>query len=271
MEAFLDTVRSFLPENTDPVPYIQFTLVVVVGALLLGILFRIIFGKRSTLNYAVSSAIAILCIYAVNIVIYSTGAKLDIILSPLPFVSISGDYLYIFPIFQADFRSICSEVLDMVILAFLMNLLECWLPKGKKVLSWFFFRFLSVVLAICLHCVISLLLEAVVPVSLAQIAPMVLLILLIATLLLGCLKLLVGGALAFINPLLGALYTFFFANIVGKQLSRAVLTTLILTALVCLLNYLEIAVIYVASAALVAYIPLIIIALILWYVIGHLL
>ena len=271
MEAVLDFIRPYLPENTDPLSYLRFLLIFILSALILGYLFRLIFGKRSNLNYAVSSAIAIVCMYVVNIVIYSSGAKLDLILSPLPFVSLKEGYLHIFPIFNAGFGAICSEVLDMVILAFLMNLLETWLPKGEKVWNWYFFRLLSVVLAICLYCAIHLLLDTVVPVNLAQIAPTILLIILIAMLLLGCLKLLVGTALAFINPILGALYAFFFANVIGRQISRAVLTTLILTALVCLLNYLDITAICVASAALLAYLPLILIALVLWYVIGHLL
>ena len=102
-------------------------------------------------------------------------------------------------------------------------------------------------------------------------APIVLVILLVAALLLGALKLLVGGILAFANPLLAVLYTFFFSNIVGKQLSKAILTTALLTALVCLLNSLNIGAVFIASAALIAYIPLLIIALVLWYIIGHIL
>lgn len=271
MEAIYNFIESVTPENFNAPQFIQFLLIFVVGALALGLIARMIFGKRSTLNNAVSSAIAILCIYVVNVVIYSTGAKLEVFLSPLPFVSISGDYLVLFPILTSSFHAICTHVLDMIILAFLMNLLNSWLPTGQKVLSWYFFRFLSVVLAICLQYVVNLLLSIIVPEGLAAIAPTVLLVILIASLLLGALKLLVGGALAFINPLLALLYTFFFSNIVGKQLSKAILTTVLLTGLVALMDYLGITVVYIASAALAAYLPLLIVVLLLWYVIGHLL
>lgn len=271
MEKIYELFQSIVPENFNVSNYLQFLLVMVVGVMLVGLLGRIIFGKRSTLNHAVSSAIAILCIYVVNVVVYSTGAKLDIILSPLPFVSIQGDYLVLFNILSADFNSICTHVLNMVILAFLMNLLDSWLPKGQKLLSWYFFRFLSVVLAICLQYVVNLLLGVIVPAGFAEIAPAILVILLLASLALGALKLLVGGALAFISPLLAVLYTFFFSSIVGKQLSKAILTTTLLTALVCLLNYLEIGAVYIATTALAAYLPLLIIVLALWHVVGHLL
>lgn len=271
MEAIYSFIESITPAGFNAQQFIQFLAAAVLGLLAIAILGRLIFGRRSQLNHAVSSAIAILCIYVVNVVIYSTGAKLDVILSPLPFVSISGDYLTLFPILTAQTNAICAHVLDMVILAFLMNLLDSWLPKGKKLLGWYFFRFLSVVLAICLQYVVNLLLGVLVPQGLADVAPMVLVIILVASLALGALKLVVGGALAFINPLLGILYTFFFSSTVGKQLSKAILTTAILTGLVCLLNYLGITAVYIASAALAAYLPLVIIVLILWYVVGHLL
>ena len=78
------------------------------------IIARFAFGKKSVLNQSVSSAIAILCIYVVNVVIYSTGVKLDMILSPLPFVTISGDYLTLFPILTAiEIKDTClAEDLD---------------------------------------------------------------------------------------------------------------------------------------------------------------
>lgn len=271
MEKIYELIESVTPENFDVTQYLQFLLILVVGVILIGLLGHFIFGKRSTLIHAVSSAIAILCIYVVNVVVYSTGMKLEIILSPLPFVSIQGDYLMLVNLFAADFNDICIHVLDMVILAFLMNLLDSWLPKGEKLFIWYFFRFLSVVLAICLQYVVNLLLAYIIPAGFAQYAPTILLLVLLASLALGAMKLVVGGALAFVNPLLAILYTFFFSNAVGKQLSKAILTTLLLTALVCLLNYLGIGAIYIATAALAAYLPLLIIVLVLWYVVGHLL
>jgi hypothetical protein len=271
MEKILDFIRSFLPANFDVAKYFQFVLILAVGMLVISILGRIIFGKRSTLNYAVSSAIAIVFMYVVNVVVYSLGLKWSALLTPLPFVSIEGEYLLLFNIIGGDFRAICGHILNLVILAFVMNLIQTLLPKGKKMLSWYFWRLLSVVLAFVAMYFVNLLVNSVMPAIITQNAPMVLVILLIAALLLGALKLLVGGVLAFVNPLLALLYTFFFSNIVGKQLSKAILTTTLLTALVYLLNSLGIVSVFIGGAALIAYIPLLIIALVLWYVIGHIL
>lgn len=271
MEKITSWLQSLLPAGFNLSKYFQFVLILAVGMLIISVLGRVIFGKRSSLNYAVSSSVAILLMYVVNVVVYSLGLKWGALLSPLPFVSIQGDYLVLFNVLHGSFKGICSNILSLLILAFVMNLIQTVLPKGKKVLSWYFWRLLAVVLAFIAMYFVNMLVNNVVPAVITQNAPVVLLILLLAALLLGALKLLVGGLLAFINPLLALLYTFFFSNVVGKQLSKAILTTALLTALVCLLNYLQIGSIFIAGSALLAYIPLLIVALALWYVIGHIL
>lgn len=270
MDAIINDLKALIPDDFDMDRFTQFAVSVLVVTLLVSLLGRLFFGKKATLTHAVSSAIAILGIYIVNIVIISTNSKLNFLLSPLPFISISGEYLHIFNVLNADLNAICTEVVNMVILAFLMNLLESLLPKGKKLLTWYAFRFLSVILAICLHYVANLLLGVLVPDGFAEIAPTVLIAVLIAALALGVLKIFVGGVLTVIDPLLGILYTFFFTNLVGRQLNRAVITAGILTGIVCLLNYLGIASVFIATGALIAYIPFLLIMLVLWYIVGHL-
>jgi hypothetical protein len=122
-----------------------------------------------------------------------------------------------------------------------------------------------------LHVIANAIITAFLPEGLLVWAPVVLLALLIIMMCVGALKLVVGAILTTVNPLIGILYTFFFANVVGKQLSKAVLTTVILSAIVYLLNYLGATTILIASAALLAYIPFLIILLILWYIVGRLL
>ena len=65
-------------------------------------------------------------------------------------------------------------------------------------------------------------------------------------------------------------YTFFFANAVGKQITKAMLTTAILTGLILILQKMGIGMISVASAALAAYLPLILLVLVLWFIVGKL-
>lgn len=244
--------------------------ILLLGMLLISLLGRFIFGKKSALNNAVSSAIGILFIYAITVVLKSAGTGFDALITPLPFVSISGEQLTLFS-FQADYTVICSEILSMIILSFLVNLADGWLPKGKSLLGWLFFRCLTVVIAFLLHLLVVGLFTTYLPQGLVTYAPTVLLVLLVLMILTGALKLLVGALLTTVNPLIAALYTFFFANAVGKQITKAVLTTTLLALLVLALRYVGILTISIASAALVAYIPFVIVLIILWYVVSHVL
>jgi hypothetical protein len=156
-----------------------------------------------------------------------------------------------------------------VILAFLVNILDSLLPRGKNFFVWLPLRVITIVGAMVLH-VLALWLMRLLPVDVMYYAPMVLLALLVLLLLVGSLKILVGAVLTTVNPIIGVLYTFFFANIVGKAVTKAVLTAGIISALVYLLEYLGIAAIPLAGTALVMYIPLALILIVIWFVISKL-
>ena len=242
-------------------------LILLAGTFLMSIFGRFVFGKRSALNNAVSSAIGILFIYAVSVVLRSSGSQFSTLIAPLPFVTISGDQMTLFHFNGAHYTLICTELLSMIILSFLVNLADGWLPKGKNIISWIFFRCLTVVIAYLLHLIVIGLFSTYLPEGIVTYAPVILLGLLLLLLLTGALKVIVGAVLTTVNPIIGGLYTFFFATIVGKQVTKAVLTTAILTGLVIALQYIGVGVISIASAALIAYIPIMIILIILWYIV----
>ena len=268
----MDEIKAALSAiDFDSATFIKALLILAVGTILLGAIGRFVFGKRSMLNQSVSSAIGILFVYAATIVLYSFGARYQAFIAPLPFVSFSGSQMTLFSFAGADYTVICSELLSMVILAFLANLVDSIMPKGKKILSWLFFRCLTVVLAMAAHLLVTWLFTTYLPQGLVTYAPTILLGLLIILLLVGALKLIVGAILATVNPLIGAFYTFFFATIVGKALSKAVFTTAILAGIVLALNYIGCTAVSIASAALIAYIPLLILLIVIWYVVSRLL
>ena len=86
--AIFDTINA---QKETVIAYAKFAGILVFGLLLISSLFRFIFGKKAQLNHAVSSAVEILCLYVINIVIYSLGLHWKLFLSPLPFMSIEGD------------------------------------------------------------------------------------------------------------------------------------------------------------------------------------
>lgn len=272
MDQIITTLSPYLPESLDPRGILAMMAVVAVGSMLLGLVGRVCFGKRSALNHSVSSAIGILFIYAITIAIYTFDPmELSRLLTPLPFVSFEGDTLSIFSFAGARYTEICTQVLNLLILAFLVNILDSFIPKGKSVLSWYLYRFLTVAAAMLLELLLTGLLAAFLPGVLVTYAPAILVGVLVLMLLLSVLKILLGLALTVVNPILGAIYGFFFSSLIGKMLGKAAVTTALLSALVFALEKLGYTTLCVAAAALPAYLPLVLILLVLWYILGHLL
>jgi len=263
---------SYMPAELDLISTAEFMLYFSAATLILGILGRLVLGKRSSLNHSVSSAMAILLIYAVTIVIYTFKPwNLEELLSPLPFVTFAGDYLIVLPLHDTAFPALCTEILSLVILAFLINLIDTVIPSGESVLGWYLLRFITVVLCMGLHLVVCWAFETYLPDVLVTYAPTILLILLLFMVCSGLVSLVLGAILTLNSPFLGAMYTFFFSNVVGKQVSKAIFTTVILCLVFFLMGYFGYTIITITTAALLTYIPLVLVLLLLWYLIGHVL
>ena len=251
--------------------YAKFVGILIFGLLLTSSLTRFLFGKKAQINKAVTSAVEIFCVYVINVVIYALGLRLQEFLTPLPFVAMVEDYLVIYPILSAEFVDICHHVLKLLIIAFLVNLLNEFVPEGKHIVTWFLLRLITVAVSVAVIYGAELLLNTYIPQGLAEIAPTVLLCCLVALILLGAMKVLVGAALAFLDPIVAALYTFFFSNFIGRSLAKAMVSTALLTGVIVLLDVLDISVVLIAASALTAYIPLLLIVVVLWYIIGRIL
>ena len=271
MESLLEQIKVLLGNETRVTSFLFLALIMTAGSLVISFIGRFAFGKKSVLSQSVSSAIGILFIYAITITLYSCGLNFKFLSSPLPFVSFQGNTLIMTSIAGIGFANLCGHLLNMIILSFLVNIINRWMPNGKRLFSWFLFRILSVILGMLLFSLVNQLLSSVLPDGFLYWAPVILLSILVLMLLVGALKGLVGAAMATVNPLIAFLYTFFFANVVGKLLTRAMLTTVLLTGIVYAMNRLGIATILISTAALVGYIPLVILLLGLWFVIGKLL
>ena len=287
LDSTLETVAAYIPDELNhviahAVSYIPteinianmaiFLLFFGSAALILGLMGRIFLGKRSSLNHSLSSAMGLLFIYAVPIVVYTFKPwNLEELLSPLPFVTFSGDYLIVLPVQNAGIPVLCSQIVSLVILAFLVNLLDSFIPQGKSVLGWYELRFLTVVVSMLLHLAANWAIRTYLPDVLVTYAPTILLILLIGMLMLGLVNLILGVVLAVVNPILGGIYTFFFSNAIGKQLTKAVFTTAIVCVVFFLLGHFGYTLICIDGAALTAYLPFGAVLLVLWYLIGHVL
>ncbi|MDO5400432.1 MAG: hypothetical protein Q4F17_05545 [Eubacteriales bacterium] len=272
LEGVIRHAARYVPTELELTTALQFLLYFSVASLVLGVLGRVVLGRRSSLNHSLSSVMGILFVYAVTIVVFTFKPwELHNLLSPLPFVTLSGDYLIILPMMDTQLPALCSELLALVILAFLVNLLDTFMPKGKDIISWYILRFITVVLAMGLHIVVRWAFHTYLPDVLVTYAPGILLALLAFMVLAGLLNLVLGLVLTIMNPFMGAMYTFFFSNIIGKQISKAIFSAAIVCGVFYCLNLFGFTVIHITAAALAAYIPLVIVLLLLWYLIGHVL
>lgn len=251
--------------------YGKFLLLLTLGVMVLSSLNRFLFGKENQINLAITAAMEILCLYVINIVICAFGIEFELFLAPLPFVAIAEDYLFLFPILSADMTVICSHLLRLLIIAFLVNLIGGLIPQGQHLLTWTILRLLTVAFSVAALYGADMLLATYLPQGFGEHAPAVLLLSLAALIALGSLKVFVGAALAFLDPIIAALYTFFFSNIIGRALARAMVSSLLIGGLLALLSWLKIGVLHIAAAALTGYIPLLLIVILLWYFVGRVL
>ena len=270
-----DTIRhaaSYLPTEINFMTVAQFLLYFAAASLVLGIISRVVLGKRSSLNHSLSSVMAVLFIYTVTIVIYTFKPwNLDILLSPLPFATFSDHYLIIHPITDLQFTALCTELLSLMILSFLINLVDTLIPEGEGIFGWLLLRLITVLGCFALHLVVSWAFRTYLPEAMVVYAPMILLVTLVIMLLSGVVSLLLGLVIAITSPFLGAMYSFFFSNLVGKQISKAMFTSGVICGILWLMEHFDMIVILITPAALLTYIPLALVLFLLWFLIGHLL
>jgi len=270
-----DSIRhaaSYLPAEMDFMSVAQFLLYFAAASLVLGGISRVVLGKRSSLNHSLSSVMAVLFVYTITVVLYTLKPwNLELLLSPLPFVTFSDHYLILLPITDLTFPALCTELLSLLILAFLINLVDTLIPQGEGVVSWLLLRLITLLACFGLHLVVSWAFRTYLPQVLVTYAPMVLLGVLIIMLLSGIVSLLLGLVIAITSPFLGAMYSFFFSNLVGKQISKAVFTSGVICGIFWLMEHFGLVLILITPTALLTYIPLALILLVLWFLIGHLL
>ena len=270
-----DAIRhtaSYLPHEISFTDMAQFLLYFAAASLVLGVISRVVLGKYSSLNHALSSVMAVLFIYTITVTLYTFKPwNLDLLLSPMPFAPFSGHYLILHPIADLAFTALCTELLSLIILTFLINLVDTLMPAGEGVFSWLLLRLMTILGCFGLHLVVSWAFRTYLPDVLVTYAPAILLGILATMLFSGIISLVFGLIIAITNPFLGAMYSFFFSTLVGKQLSKALFTTGIVCGILYLMEHFGLVLILISPAALLTYIPLALALLVLWFLIGHLL
>ena len=270
-------VQDMLPAVTDLAASIgwldvlRIALLIIAAICILGSVLRLAFGKGSSLVRSVSACINLLMIYLAVIILYVLLPSVRSSLTSLPFITVTADALYLWDVAHLDTTLLYPALLELFILAFLVNLMESVLPQGKKFWSWYGFRLLTVVCALGLYSVMSALICSFAPQIFGTWAGYILLGLWAFIALTGLAKVLFAVVLTAVNPIIGGIYTFFFSHIFGKQFSKAILTTLLSVGILALLYHLGFTAFAFSGFSLAAYGPVCVIAVLALYLFGKLL
>lgn len=268
IESFLDSTNNLISTTLEDMIFAF--LAIAVFALGLGFVFRLFFGAHCLVNRSISGFLGVLFIYAVTVSVYTLRPwNLTQYLSPLPFAIFRRDILIITSSACSTVSLLCSQLLSLIILCFIIHLLNFLLPNGRSFFGWLFFRLIAVAAAILLNLAANWAMNTFLPDVIANSAPVVLMAVLVVAILVSLFNPLLCILFTVANPVIGLLYTFFFSNTIGKNLTRAVLSAALTCGLFYLMEYAGFSVIDITHRALLTYIPFAAALLGVWFVFDY--
>lgn len=268
IQSILETTNALIPATLEKSIILSALLIVFV--LGLGLVFRLFFGRNCAVNRGISGFLEVLFIYAATVTVYTLKPwNLTQYLAPLPFAIFRGDILIVSYSACSTIPLLCSQLLSLIILCFIVHLLNFVLPRGRSFVPWLLMRAVCVVLAVGVDLAANWALNAFLPAVIAESAPVALITVLAVTLLVSLFNPLLCILFTAANPIVGLLYTFFFSNTIGKNLTRAVLSAGMVFALFYGMDYFECIVINITPGALLRYSPFALALLGVWYVFDY--
>lgn len=265
IQSFLDSANTLIPASMENMIFLF--LAVIIFALGIGLVLRLFFGQRCTVNRAISGFLEILAIYSASIVVYTLKPwNLNQYLAPLPFAFFSNDIMFFSVTTFTTLQLLCGQILSLIILCFIVHLLNFLLPCGRSFLPWLLMRVVCIVGAVALDLGANWLLNAFLPAAIDESAPVALLAVLAVALLVSLFNPLLCILFTAANPVIGLLYTFFFSNTIGKNLTRAVLSAALACALFYAMEYFGYGVIDITPGALLRYAPFAAVLIGVWFV-----
>ena len=268
IQSILETTNALIPATLEK--SIVLSALLIVFVLGLGLVFRLFFGRNCAVNRGISGFLEVLFIYAATVTVYTLKPwNLTQYLAPLPFAIFRGDILIVSYSACSTIPLLCSQLLSLIILCFIVHLLNFVLPRGRSFVPWLLMRAVCVVLAVGVDLAANWALNAFLPAVIAESAPVALITVLAVTLLVSLFNPLLCILFTAANPIVGLLYTFFFSNTIGKNLTRAVLSAGMVFALFYGMDYFECIVIDITPGALLRDSPFALALLGVWYVFDY--
>lgn len=268
IETFLQSANSLIPASLQNTIILFAVLsVFLLGA---GLVLRIFFGEKCTVNRSISGFMAILFIYALTALIYSLQLQnVTQYLVPLPFAVFRNDLLIVSFSAYTTKSLMCSQLLSLIILGFIIHLMNFLLPSGQSFFPWLLMRLVGAVAAVAAFIAANWALNTFLPTAIAQSAPVILVTVLAVTLLVSLFNPLLCILFTAANPIIGLLYTFFFSNTIGKNLTRAVLSAALICVFFYAMEYFGISAVYITKDAMLRYSPFAAAMLGVWFIFDY--
>lgn len=185
---------------------------------------RLVLKESENVIASAASCVQLVLVGLSAIALYVAFPSLGQTLPQLPFLNLHAYGCSLLSPAQLESHSLFPALLRLFLLALLINLWEELLPKSKKIAPWLLLRVLSAAGSLCCYFLLCEVLQRYCPQLLNQWAMAIVLSILGCVCLLGICKGLLTIAAAVVHPLLGLLFAFFFSHIIGRQLTRAVIT-----------------------------------------------
>lgn len=268
IESFLQSANSLIPASLQNTIILFAVLsVFLLGA---GLVLRIFFGEKCTVNRSISGFMAILFIYALTALIYSLQLQnVTQYLVPLPFAVFRNDLLIVSFSAYTTKSLLCSQLLSLIILGFIIHLMNFLLPSGQSFFPWLLMRLVGAVAAVAAFIAANWALNTFLPTAIAQSAPVILVTVLAVTLLVSLFNPLLCILFTAANPIIGLLYTFFFSNTIGKNLTRAVLSAALICVFFYAMEYFGLSAVYITKDAMLRYSPFAAAMLGVWFIFDY--
>ena len=209
------------------------------GLFLAGTAVRMILGKGSDVSHAVAGALTVILVYLTQATAVWNFPELAASLAPLPFCSISGAGMALLPVSGLDHIGLYGSLVRLWLLCFLVDLLEIFLPEGKKFRGWLLWRLVAVTLTLSVYGFLTALVTAGYPELFGSMSKTVLAVSWGLVLLVGLVKALLEVIQSSVNPVIKFVHRFFYQNPFGKLFPMSILTTVILLLVLALLVSLE--------------------------------
>lgn len=185
---------------------------------------RLVLKEGSNVIASTASCVQLMLVGLGAIALYVAFPALGQALPQLPFLNFHAYGCDLLSPAQLESHTLFSTLLRLFFLALLINLWEELLPKSKKIAPWLLLRLLSAAGSLCCYFLLCEVLQRYCPQLLNQWAMAIVLSILGCVCLLGICKGILTLAAAVVHPLLGILFAFFFSHVIGRQLTRAIIT-----------------------------------------------